>query len=44
MQRKKRPWYPAGDPAQDLGTGEQKSNVLPASQGEEEGQDDGETL
>ena len=27
-----------------LGRGEQRSKVLPASQGEEEGQDDGETL
>ena len=42
----KRPWYPAGDPAQDLGLarGEQRSKVLSASQGEEEGEDDGETL
>ena len=40
MQRKKR-WYSAGDPAQAIGLarGEQRCKVLPAPQGEEEGED-----
>ena len=42
----KRPWYPAGDPAQVIGLarGEQRCKVLPAPQGEEEGEDDDQAL